>query len=90
MTDSFLMQSPWLFANLDAAAGSVQVEVLDELGSSIAASEPITGNHLRYPVQWKSGDLAAAVNRPVQLRFTASKASIYSYWFDAVTEPAPH
>jgi hypothetical protein len=90
LTDSFLLQSPWLFANLDATAGSVRVEVLDESGSSIAASEPIKGNHLRYPVQWQSGDLAAAVNRPVQLRFTASAASIYSYWFDEVTEPAPH
>lgn len=90
LTDSFLLQSQWLFANLDAAGGWVQVEVLDGSGGSIAASEPIVGDHLRYPVQWKSGDLAAVVNRPVQLRFKASRASIYAYWFDTVTEPAPH
>ncbi len=90
LTDSFLLQSPWLFANVDAANGSVEVEVVDESGRSIAESEPIKGDHPRYPVQWKTGDLAASVNRPVQLRFKASKASIYSYWFDEVTEPAPH
>ena len=90
LTASFLLQSPWLFANVDAAGGSVQVEVLDEAGSAIAASAPIKGDHGRYPVQWGTGDLAALVNRPVQLRFNANDASIYSYWFDTVTEPPPH
>ena len=90
LTDSFLLQSPWLFANLNAAGGSVQVDVLDGEGRAIAVSEPMKGDHPRYPVQWKSGDLSASINRPVQLLFKASKASIYSYWFDEVTEPPPH
>ena len=90
LTESFLLPTPWLFANVDAVRGSVQVEVLDGSGSAVAESEPIKGDHGRYPVQWRTGDLAALVNRPVQLRFNANDASIYSYWFDAVTEPPPH
>jgi hypothetical protein len=47
---TILLPSPWLFANLDAAGGSVQVEVLDESGKSIAASAPIKGDHQCYSV----------------------------------------
>ena len=89
LTETFLLPSPWLFTNVDAKGGSVQVEVLDVAGGVIAESEPIKGDHPRYPVQWK-GDLASSVNRPVQLRLRANDASLYSYWFDEVTEPAPH
>ena len=90
LTESFVPQSPWLFTNVDAAGGSVQVEVLDESGSAIAESEPIKGDHGRYPVQWRTGDLAALVSRPVRLRFNVKDASIYSYWFGTVTENPPH
>ena len=90
LTDSFLLPSPWLFTNVDASGGSVELQVLDDSGGVIAESEPITGDHPRYPVQWKSGDLAATVNRPAQLRIKANDASLYSYWFAEVTEPAPH
>jgi hypothetical protein len=82
VTAPFLLQSPSLFVNVDAAGGSVEVEVLDESGTSIAASAPIKGDHPSYPVRWRSGAPAAAVNQPVQLRFRASKTSIYSYWFE--------
>lgn len=90
LTEPFLLPSPWLFANVNAAVGSARVEVLDESGSPVAESEPVKGDHVRYPVQWRTGDLAALTNRSVQLRFDANDASIYSYWFDAVTEPPPH
>ena len=89
-TEPFLLPSPWLSVNVDAAGGSVGVQVVDESGSSIAESEPIARDYPRYPVRWRSGDLAASVNRPVQLRFAANNAAIYSYWFDEVEEPAPH
>ena len=90
LTDSFLLPSPWLFTNVDASGGSVELQVLDDSGGAIAESEPIKGDHPRYPVQWKSGDLSASVNRPVQLRIKANNAALYSYWFAEVTEPAPH
>ncbi len=90
LTESFLLPTPWLFVNVNAAGGSVELEMLDESGDVAAESEPIKADRPRYPVQWKRGDLAASVNRPVQLRFKASDSSIYSYWFDEVAEPAPH
>jgi hypothetical protein len=89
LTETFLLPSPWLFINVDATGGSVEIEVLDAAGGVIAESEPIRGDHPRYPVQWR-GDPAASVNRPVQLRLKANDASVYSYWFDEVTEPPPH
>lgn len=90
LTKSFLLPTPWLFINVDATGGSVEVAILDELGSVVAESEAVRGDHPRYPVQWNRGDPAASVNRPVQLRFNASGSSIYSYWFDEVPAPAPH
>ncbi len=90
VTESFLLPSPWVFVNSCTIGGSVELEVVDESGNAVAQSQPITGDHPRYPVQWKSGDPRAFVNRPVHLRFTVAEASIYSYWFDEVTEPPPH
>ncbi len=82
LTAPFLLPTPWLFANVDAAGGSVELEVLDESGDVVAESEPITGDRPRYPVQWKRGDLAASTHRPARLRLKAKDASIYSYWFE--------
>ena len=90
LTHSFLLPTPWLFVNVDASRGLVEVQVLDDSGGLIAESQPIRGDQLRYPAQWKSGDLAASVNRPVQLRIRANGAALYSYWFAQVSEPAPH
>ena len=90
LTEPFRLDSPWLFANVDAVDGSLQAEVLDLDGESIERSHPITGDHERYPVQWQQGDPPSSKYRFVQLRFRASRASLYSYWFEQVTEPPPH
>ena len=71
-------------------AEGLQAEVLDLDGESIERSHPITGDHERYPVQWQQGDPPSSKYRFVQLRFRASRASLYSYWFEQVTEPPPY
>jgi len=88
-TKTFIINSPWLYANIDASHGSLAVDVLDSEGSIVARSKEVRGDQPRYPVQWESGDLHAHMYRPVQLRFNLQNAAFYSYWFDSATEVPP-
>jgi hypothetical protein len=66
--------------NLDAGAGgAAMVELLDEGGQVLAASEPVTGDGVRLPVRWKAGaDPARLGGRPVRVRIRLRSASLYA------------
>ena len=88
-TNTFVLNSPWLHANVNAAHGSLLVEVMDEEGSVVARSKEISGDQLRYPVQWESGDLQTHLYRAIRLCFKLQNATFYSYWFDSAAEAPP-
>ena len=88
-TSHFMLNSPWLYVNVDAAHGSLAVEVVDGEGSVVARSREVRGDQLRYPVQWEAGELQTHMQRPMRLRFNLHNASFYSYWFDSAAEDPP-
>ncbi len=88
-TDTFVLNSPWLYVNVDAAQGALTVEIEDADGEVVARSRQIEGDQVRYPVQWESGDLKAHRYRPVRLRFKLRHASLYSYWLESSEEAPP-
>jgi hypothetical protein len=77
-----------LFVNADVA-GSLRVEVLDANGRPIEGfaadrSAQITGNGTRLGVRWNGGaTLARLAGTPVRLRFTLSRAKLFSFWVSA-------
>ena len=81
-TTNFILNSPWLYVNVDAKQGSFVVEVMDGEGAVVARSREIRGDQLRYPVQWESGDLQTQMFRPIRLCFRLHNAAFYSYWFE--------
>jgi hypothetical protein len=75
-----------LLVNVHAPNGELRAELLDEGGKviepfSTGNCRPIHGDSTRQPVAWKAeGDLAAVGGRPVRLKFTLTKGSLYSFW----------
>lgn len=69
-----------------SAAGSVQVEVLDEQGKSLAGflladMELLFGDELDAVVKWKSQSVSALEGKPIRLRFVLKDADVYSLRF---------
>lgn len=65
-----------------SAAGSVQVEVLDDTGAVRTTSQPLIGDAIDRVVAWSDRfDLAALADRPVRLRFTLKDADVYALRF---------
>ncbi|MFN0197976.1 MAG: hypothetical protein ACKVT0_14620 [Planctomycetaceae bacterium] len=75
-----------LFVNVDAKAGELQVEVLDERGKVIPAfsrdkCRTISANTTSLPVTWKGTETLASLNgKPVRFRFSLKKGKLYSFW----------
>jgi hypothetical protein len=74
-----------LLVNVDAGAGEVTVEVLDEMGKPIPgysgkdAASARGIDALGWPPRWKDHtDLSALKNRTVCLRFTLRDAKLYA------------
>ena len=59
--------------------GELRVEVLDENDEAVAASEPLTGDHVDGAITWASGDLADLKGKAASLRFTLRDGSLYAY-----------
>ena len=81
----FRLEGEELQVNVDAHAGSISVEVLDESGQPLAgfsaadaaAKERI--DDLRFRPRWKGGvNLASLTGQIVRLRLTLRNASLYS------------
>ncbi|MEA3402776.1 MAG: hypothetical protein U9R79_16165 [Armatimonadota bacterium] len=70
-----------------SAAGSVRVELQDELGMAIPAfalddCPRIFGDEIERPVQWgEEANLAELAGTPVRLRFELADADLYSFRF---------
>lgn len=70
-----------------SAAGSIQVELLDESGQPLegyeaADMEPLYGDELEGVVRWRNGeDVSALAGKPVRVRFLLQDADIYSMQF---------
>jgi hypothetical protein len=76
----FRVEGGRLHVNVEARAGTLAVEVLDEEGTPVAESEPIVGDHPRKTVEWKRGGLEHLNGQTIRFRFTLRNASLYSYW----------
>ncbi len=76
----------WLFLNVDATSGQVQVEIVDAdtgkplQGTSRKDCQVITGNHLRAPVVFgkERGSFVRHTGR-IRLNFYLRKARLYSF-----------
>ncbi len=70
-----------------SAAGSVQVEILDDFGRplpgfALADCPPVFGDAIERPVTWrKSGDVSRLAGRPVRLRFVLRDADLFAFRF---------
>jgi hypothetical protein len=75
-----------LFVNLDAPAGVLKVEVLDEAGNVIAPFTkanciPVSGDKTLQKVAWMGAeDLASLSGKPVRFRFYLTKGKLYAFW----------
>ncbi len=74
-------------ANVAAPDGTVRVELLNAQGYRIpgftkADAVPITGDGLRYPVSWKSGDLAKLPAGDVLIRIHLDRAEVFAVTLD--------
>jgi hypothetical protein len=65
-----------------SAAGSVQIEIQDPDGKTLATSDPLFGDEFDAAVSWQGGvDLATRAGRPVRLRFVLRDADVYAFHF---------
>lgn len=73
-----------------SAAGSIQVELLDESGQPLVGyeasnMEPLYGDELEGVVHWRNGeDISELAGKPVRVRFILHDANIYSMQFKAM------
>jgi hypothetical protein len=88
VTKPFKLEGDRLEVNVDAKAGWVRVELLDENGKAIpgfsgaVAKQHKGADELRLAPKWKSdGDLSSLKGKTVKLRFTLQNAKLYSFGF---------
>jgi len=78
-----------LLVNAAATGGELRAEVLDRDGQVIEPftkenCEPVRTDSTRVEVRWKGvEDLSAIAKRPVRLRFSLSKGSLFAFWIAA-------
>ena len=85
-TSAFTSHGMQLFVNLRAMLpdSTVTVEVLQGgTGKRLAVSEIMSGDKPRMKVVWTNGVSPVAKGAVLQLRFTLTRASIYSWWMKA-------
>jgi hypothetical protein len=76
----------YMFVNLDAPKGDLQVEVLDEQGKVIAPFSmdnclPVSGDNTRQQITWKGADnLSTLSGRKVKFRFQLRQGQLYAFW----------
>lgn len=86
LTKPLILSGNTLFLNLDAPKGNASVELLDADGQPIPGfsgdnSAIVTGNDVRLPVTWKSGnDLTPLTGKTVQLKIHLTNAQLYAFW----------
>ena len=75
-----------LFVNADCPQGELRAEALGEDGKAIepftlANCVPVSADKTLAPVTWKGGaELSALAGKPVRLRFSLRRGSLYAFW----------
>jgi hypothetical protein len=75
-----------LFVNVDCPQGKLKAEVIGEDGKAVepftlANCVPVSADKTLAPVSWKgAADLSAVAGKPVRLRFTMRRGSLYAFW----------
>ncbi len=84
------------FVNVDAAAGELRVEVLDDKGEvlapySAADCVPVRADKTLQRVVWKdAADLSKLSGKTVKLRFHLTNGKLYAFWVSAKQSGASH
>jgi hypothetical protein len=83
-TKPFELQGEALELNINAKAGWVQIELLDERGRPIPGflGKCKGADELRLRLKWQSGRLSSLKGRTVKLRFTLKNAKLYAFDFN--------
>ncbi|MDP6546644.1 MAG: hypothetical protein QGH60_21940 [Phycisphaerae bacterium] len=80
ITKAFKLEGGKLEVNVDAKAGSLQIELLDEEDKAISgfSSKSKSADELRWAPKW---DLSKLKGRTIKLKFTLQNAKLYSFGF---------
>jgi hypothetical protein len=95
-TRPITFRGKYLFVNVDAPAGELRIEALDERGGVIApySSEncvPVRGNQTLQRVRWKGADdLGGLAGKRVGLRFRLRNGKLYAFWVSPELSGASH
>jgi hypothetical protein len=82
ITNLMILVGDEVSINVVASGGTVQLDVLDVDGSVLAQSEPICDDATDQQICWRAGHaLRERVGRPVRLRFTIDRATVYGFHF---------
>ncbi|GAJ11744.1 unnamed protein product, partial [marine sediment metagenome] len=86
VTRPFRLEGSGLEVNVDASAGSIQVEILEENGKPVPgfsgqdAPEYQAADNLRLKPTWKdSRDLSLVTGKVVRIRFRLHNAKLYAF-----------
>lgn len=85
-----------LFVNVDAPAGELRVEVLDEKRQVVPPFSrenciPVQADSTIHEVTWSNAnDLTALTGRPVRFRFHLRNGRLYSFWVSPDRSGASH
>ena len=86
VTRSVRFSGEHLFVNVDAPAGALRAEVLDEDGKPVpgftaAECVPVTADSTKARVTWRNGaTLARFRGRDVRFHFALERGTLYSFW----------
>ena len=74
-----------LFVNVDASAGELRAEVLDQEGRTLPqftseACVPVREDSTRAAVVWRSADLTTLRGQAVRFRFHLTRGRLYAFW----------
>ena len=81
-TKPFQLQGDEFQLNVDAASGSIKIELLNETGTAIeefAASQHDGVDELNLQVKWSAASLQQRTGETVRLRFTLQRATLYAW-----------
>jgi hypothetical protein len=85
-----------LFVNVDAPAGELRVEVLDDRGEVLAPfgaanCVPVRADKTAHGVSWKgAADLGEVAGKTVKFRFRLTNGKLYAFWVSPEASGASH
>ena len=83
LTQPFELRGSELMVNVACRKkGQLQVELLNGDNSVLATTIPLEDNKVATKLAWNDNGITKFVGQQVRLRFTLTKASLYSYWIE--------